>query len=428
MARIFRRTYKSVDSETGTEVTRRSKKWYADYVDAEGKRRRVPLSTDKQAAQAGLVEILRRVERQKAGLIEVDDDQLDQPVEGRVEEFREHLEAQGRAAKHISETIRHIRNALRKSGCTVLRDLQLGEEAISEYLAKRRKAGTSYRTINADLTSVRSFCRWLIGKGQLMSDPTAGLKKLSQSLDRRKERRSLTDDEACRLIETTLASQRIFRGLTGKDRAMLYMLAQRSGLRRKELCSLTPRSFNLDGSPPIVTVEAPQSKGRRKSVLPLPSEVAKELAAYLKGKRRTEAVWPGKWWEKSARMFARDLSDAGIEIVDENGKVLDFHGQRVTYITGLARTGVSPTKAQKLARHKDVNLTLKTYTHFQAQELADAVEGLPSLSPMRSPSGLPDEKSQEGIDIDLERVIKAWPTLSQRARNAIAQIVDDPGG
>lgn len=78
-------------------------------------------------------------------------------------------------------------------------------------------------------------------------------------------------------------------------------------------------------------------------------------------------------------MFRADLAAAGIPIVDENGRILDFHGQRATFITGLARAGVSPTKAQKLARHSDVNLTMQTYTHLGVDDLASAVESLPSL-------------------------------------------------
>jgi hypothetical protein len=103
--------------------------------------------------------------------------------------------------------------------------------------------------------------------------------------------------------------------------------------------------------------------------------------------------------------------------------VLDFHGQRMTYISGLARAGVSPTKAQKLARHSDVNLTLRTYTHLKPEELASAVESLPSLRG----KNLSEEKN-EGHDFaadnrELQGIIYAWPKLSADARTAIAAIV-----
>jgi integrase len=202
---------------------------------------------------------------------------------------------------------------------------------------------------------------------------------------------------------------------------MLYMLAQRSGLRRRELLTLTPKSFNFKSDPPTIRVEAANSKHRREDVLPLPKEVAKELASYLKNKDRSKPIWPGTWWEKSAEMFRSDLADAEIEITDADGRILDFHGQRMTYISGLARAGVSPTKAQKLARHSDVNLTLRTYTHLKAEELASAVESLPSLrgdklSDKHSSSDCPAD------DIGLQQIIEAWPKLSVDVRRTITAI------
>ena len=421
MARLFRPVYKSIDPDTGLQSKRRSEKWYADYEDADGKRRRVPLSTDKGSSQALLADILRTVERQKAGLVEQIADLFEQPIQISVDEYEEHLEGKGRADKHVTETIRHIRNALNNSGCVVLGDLQRGEESIDKYLTTRRKSGVSHRTINADLTAVRSFCRWLMQKKRLTVDPTIHREKLDVDVDRRRERRPLTDEEATKLFKTTLESQAEYRGLSGLDRAMLYMLAQRSGLRRRELLTLVPRSFKLDGNPPTVRVEARNSKHRKEDVLPLPMEVAKELADYLKGKHRSKPIWSGNWWKESAEMFRMDLAAAEIPIIDADGRVLDFHGQRTTFISGLARAGVSPTKAQKLARHSDVNLTMRTYTHLQVEELASAVESLPSLR-----SGKNAEKKNADLaskDMELYRVLEAWPKLSAEAREAIAAII-----
>jgi integrase len=424
MASLFRPTYTAIDANTGRETQRRSRKWYADYSDAEGKRRRVHLSADKAAAQAELAEILRTVERQKAGLIDQIAHLLEQPVQTHLDEYEQHLQARGRAAKHVSETIRHVRNALNESGCVVLGDLQRAEEPFDKYLAARRKVGVSYRTINADLTAIRSFCRWLIQKKRLTIDPTMDFEKLNVGLDRRMERRPLTDAEATQLLKTTLESNRVFSGLSGLDRAMLYMLAQRSGLRRGELASLVPRSFKLNADPPTVRVEAASSKHRKEDVLPLPVEVAKEFAVYLKGKHRSRAVWPGNWWRKSAEMFRVDLAAAGIAIIDADGRVLDFHGQRATFITGLARAGVSPTKAQKLARHSDVNLTMRTYTHLDVEDLASAVESLPSLRGGDGTSEQCGANERKVGDPELNRVIDSWPNLSRRTRDAIAAIIE----
>ncbi len=59
----------TIDPVTGEKAKGKSKKWWGRYKDADGRLRRHPLSTDKMAAQDMLNEAVRRVERQKAGLV-----------------------------------------------------------------------------------------------------------------------------------------------------------------------------------------------------------------------------------------------------------------------------------------------------------------------------------------------------------------------
>jgi integrase len=259
-------------------------------------------------------------------------------------------------------------------------------------------------------------------------DPTAGLSKLNEDEDPRRERRPLSDEEARRLVEKTYASTIVFRGLTGPDRAMLYLLAQRTGLRRGELRSLTGRSFDLTSDMPIVTVTARSSKRRKKDLLPLSKETAQCLAAYLTGRDPDRPLWPGSWWEKSAEMLRQDLRSAGIEPEDDQGRIVDFHGQRTTFITGLARAGVAPATAQRLARHSDINLTMGVYTRLGMEDLMGAVNNLPELR-VPSPSNVAasatpsQHAATEPSDADLNRVVASWPKLSDAARKAILAIL-----
>jgi integrase len=63
--------------------------------------------------------------------------------------------------------------------------------------------------------------------------------------------------------------------MPGRERALLYALALRTGLRANELRSLTAASFNLDAG--TVTVAAAYSKHRREDILPLPPEILGDL-------------------------------------------------------------------------------------------------------------------------------------------------------
>jgi hypothetical protein len=66
MGDVFKQQYKR-SSGKGGELRR----YYGNLVDEHGKRKRVALSTDKQAARSMLRDLEREAERRKAGLIDV---------------------------------------------------------------------------------------------------------------------------------------------------------------------------------------------------------------------------------------------------------------------------------------------------------------------------------------------------------------------
>jgi integrase len=75
-------------------------------------------------------------------------------------------------------------------------------------------------------------------------------------------------------------------------------------------------------------------------------------------------------------MLRADLRAAGVEPVVD-GKVIDLHALRTTFITHLSLGGVPLAVAQKLARHSDPRLTSNVYTSLNLAELQKAVQALP---------------------------------------------------
>jgi hypothetical protein len=71
MASLYKKPQIVTDPKTGQKIKVKSKKWWGQYRDADRRRRRVPLALDKVPAQAILNKIVRDVERQKAGLIDM---------------------------------------------------------------------------------------------------------------------------------------------------------------------------------------------------------------------------------------------------------------------------------------------------------------------------------------------------------------------
>jgi len=204
--------------------------------------------------------------------------------------------------------------------------------------------------------------------------------------DKKRRRRNLPDDEMAALVDAARRSPEPFMGLSGPDRAMLYIVAAKTGLRASELASLTPKSFSLDGPRATVRCLAGYTKNGEEAVLPLRSEVAAMVREWLAGKPVDRRLWPGEWASQrhgaemirvdpaSPRLRRAGLTAADVDYEDETGRVADFHALRHTFISNLARAGVHPRNAQALARHSTIDLTMNVYTHVGMDDLHDDVE------------------------------------------------------
>jgi integrase len=258
-------------------------------------------------------------------------------------------------------------------------------DAVARYLADRRclpreAGGIGPQTLNYYLQAVGQFCRWMVRKGRLPKNPMLDVTRANARLDRRHDRRDVKPDELARLLDRVGASEEDYRGLTGRDRQMLYLTACGTGFRSGELASLKPENFDLDGAPPTVTLPAVVDKRKRRATQPLPAGLAATLRDYLNDKPAGQPVWPGTWHERGAEMLKADLEAAGIPYVvkgPDGPLFADFHSLRHTYVTMLERAGAGLKEAQVLARHSDIRLTKDIYTHADYQAMAAAVDRLP---------------------------------------------------
>jgi integrase len=264
--------------------------------------------------------------------------------------------------------------------------------ATAEVLRDRAARGAGVQTANYYLREVKAFARYLTDCHILGRDPLRKLKGGNVAVDRRHDRRSLDPEELSRLFAAARSSGRPFRGLTGPDRFMLYAAACGTGFREGELAALRPEWFKLDHRPPLIELPASVAKSRKATRQPIPGGLAEALRGFLEGRAPGRPVWPGTWAERGAEMLRRDLEAAGIPYAVEgpDGPLFaDFHALRHSFITLLERLGVTPKEAQELARHSDVNLTLKRYTHKSLEELGAAVGGLRLLVTPDDPPALP---------------------------------------
>jgi integrase len=388
MASLYKKPVMLLDPRTGERVKAKSKKWWGRYRDVTGREKRVPLARDKTAAMAMLNELVKKEELKAAGKFDQFDEHRKRPIAEHLMTFRRHLIARNNTTKHVSIISFRLESMFAGCGFQTLSDLAAGR--VSEWLAARRRCGEyklgkrkmkfGVKTSNYYLAAAKQFGQWLVRDCRMRENPFVQLTVLNPRMDVRRRRRTLTDAEVTKLLETT-RSRGKFRDLTGRDREMLYLLALNTGLRASELFSLGQQNFDLDANPPSVTVEAAYSKHRRRDVQPLRRDVAERVRAYFAevAELGRERIWPGTWLERAARMLRKDLEAADIEYRDAEGRVFDFHALRHQFISNLARGGVHPKEARTLARHSTITLTMDRYTHLALADLTSALDRLPAL-------------------------------------------------
>jgi integrase len=193
--------------------------------------------------------------------------------------------------------------------------------------------------------------------------------------------------------------------MTGEDRSWLYALAMVTGLRRGELQSLTPESFDLDAAPAIVSLPGVDTKNSDDAIQPLPSHVVPSLRSWLAGKPPGRPLWPSG--HNTALMIRADLKAAGID-----PEPFDFHCLRHSYVSAIVQCGGSVKDSMELARHHDPDLTLNRYAHARLEDLSQVVNRLPSLWEDSS-HALPTNGVSTGLNGTTPESMKPSPERSQ---------------
>jgi len=240
------------------------------------------------------------------------------------------------------------------------------------------KKGASARTANSYLQSCKQFGNWMVRDDRAESNPLIHLQPCKAAGEKCVRRRALTIEECRRLIIATEKAGDSY-GLTGVERAMLYRVALGTGFRASEIRSLRLPNFNLDDKYPTITVEAGYSKNGTRRDQPIAGRLAADLAVFLADRDPEARVFEINA-DRTARMLRGDLAKAGIDAEDSAGNRVDFHALRHTYITLGAKAGIAPKVLMDLARHSDINLTMKVYSHTIVADRARALEAVPDIT------------------------------------------------
>lgn len=374
-------------------------RWYVWWADADKRRHYRVAYADKGLSLKLLHELEKQTARGELGLVDKFAPHAKRPLLQHVGDFVDHLRAGGRDAKYVQTMESMLRKAFQGMAATLPKDMttEHGERFLLGLVDERHR---SAKTRNDYLAALRQFAQWGVRNGRWPENPFKRIKRLNAEADVRRERRALSAGELKRLLAAAkVRSVRHYRDLypgasearlaeakrAGLERSLIYHTAALTGLRRNELKHLRWRSVDLDPSGPTVTVRAETAKSRRQDVVPIETGLAAALRRWrdLRSQELGREVNAGDSVFHLPRHlvnhFYKDAAEAGIEIEDAAGRVVDFHSLRHSTATLLSRAGVAPRVAQAILRHADITTTMRTYTHVEIVDRARAVEALPSL-------------------------------------------------
>lgn len=289
---------------------------------------------------------------------------------------RRHTE---RTQTHYTTTIRRFTNGLPKQVQTVD---QITTADLQDYINSLLNRGLLNRTCNANLTVLKSFCRWLSEQYDIPNH-TQKVKNLKEDPP---VQRILTNEQYERVLE-------VLETVDPVARSILQFLGN-TGLRATEFCELTWDCISGDGKRLILT-----GKGRKRRYISLNSTCQKILAKLKTTDSKGPVFSPTVIYKncKTAPQATHLKHYSRHKGIVEDNQPIDRrllynicrkaavsagiqifgpHALRHYFATALLHSKVPISFVSKLLGHSSIRTTESIYIHFQAEYLDGVTECL----------------------------------------------------
>jgi integrase/recombinase XerD len=226
---------------------------------------------------------------------------------------------------------------------------------LEDYKLLRCKDKVSPRTVNFEVSVVRSFWNWMIdamGENQLFN-PASRVKKLREPEQKRK---ALTESQV----------KALFAACQNERETLLVVLAVTTGMRRKEMASLEWDDIDLNTG--LITLNADRTKTRKGRTLPLRAD-ANNCLLEVKVNLQPEEAPSHRVFDGWAR--DEDALSAKFKAICQRAGVahIGLHNLRHTYATSILRNGADLRTVQALLGHTQLKTTA-IYLEAQSAEAA----------------------------------------------------------
>jgi len=238
---------------------------------------------------------------------------------------------------------------------------QVDYNLVCGYTAFRFRNGLKSRSIQRELSSIRSFYQYLIRQGEMKNNPAMEVRapKCEQLLPK------TCDAEQ---IGRLLHEQNSDDALLIRDLAM-FELIYSSGLRLAELVGIDLNHIDLDQQQLVVT-----GKGNKTRYLPIGSKAVEAVRRWLKLRAdfchdgSEQALFLSK---QEKRISHRNVQSRLNQLVKKRSidQHLSPHALRHSFATHMLESSGDLRAVQELLGHADIKTT-QVYTHLDFQHLA----------------------------------------------------------
>jgi len=280
-----------------------------------------------------------------------------------LDDFLRELEVERRASRHTVSSYR--RDLEQLAGFCDEKSLQqwsdVGQPHIRAHIAARHRQGLGSKSLQRELSALRSFYQFLLKKRRVQINPAEHVKAPKQP---RKLPKTLDVDQVTGLLEAGAHSDLELRDLA------MFELFYSSGLRLSELVALNLTDVDLDDQSLIVK----SGKGGKDRVLPIGGKAISAIRNWLPIRNNTADIKEKALFTsvKGFRLGARSvqLRLERWRVAKGIAEPIHPHMLRHSFASHLLESSHDLRAVQELLGHSNIGTT-QIYTHLDFQHLAE---------------------------------------------------------
>ena len=236
---------------------------------------------------------------------------------------------------------------------------KIDAEHIRSYSALKHRTGLGAKSIQRNLSSIRSFFRYLIKEKELKNNP-------AQSIRPPKSKKRLPENlDADSMMQLLDIKKDGF--IPDRDKAILELMYS-SGLRLSELINLNITDIDLSDATVNVL-----GKGNKERIIPIGRYAIKALKKWLRAKNNikhseNDALFISKHGSRLSARSVQSRLDYWAKQQGISTKVYP-HMLRHSFATHLLESSQDLRGVQELLGHANISTT-QIYTHLDFQHLA----------------------------------------------------------